>query len=287
MAPRRRAICVGINQYKNFPEATLNGCVNDAQEMASILKTHLGFAQQDITLLTDSKATKSAIMGALREAVAGAARGQYGYVVFSMASHGTQVPDTTGQEPDGLSEAFCPHDLSWNDSTNQWEGTIIDDELRRLFQALPPRVLLEAYLDTCHSGTGLRALASPGALQAPSLRKGRYLPPRGSRVGATPTPPASSKRPLGIARIFMKHRMNHHILWAGCAAEQLSEEDWFNGVAHGAFTYYFSKEMRANPRLPRSELMKRIRADLVAGSPPFLQVPQLETNATGSGVGPR
>ena len=39
----RTALCVGINQYQNFPSANLNGCVNDARDMASLLKGLLGF----------------------------------------------------------------------------------------------------------------------------------------------------------------------------------------------------------------------------------------------------
>ena len=33
----RNALCVGINQYQNFPAANLNGCVNDALNMMSLL----------------------------------------------------------------------------------------------------------------------------------------------------------------------------------------------------------------------------------------------------------
>ena len=35
----RRALCVGINQFKDLPSANwLNGCVNDAQDMVGILR---------------------------------------------------------------------------------------------------------------------------------------------------------------------------------------------------------------------------------------------------------
>ena len=48
---------------------------------------------------------------------------------------------------------------------------ILDDELRDLFVQLPQNVLLEVYLDTCHSGTGLRAI------DMLLDRRPRYLPP--------------------------------------------------------------------------------------------------------------
>ena len=37
-----RALCVGINLFKNYPQSTLHGCVNDANDMASVLKAYLG-----------------------------------------------------------------------------------------------------------------------------------------------------------------------------------------------------------------------------------------------------
>jgi len=37
MSSSRKALCVGINQFKNYPNAALQGCVNDAKA-ASINK---------------------------------------------------------------------------------------------------------------------------------------------------------------------------------------------------------------------------------------------------------
>ena len=34
----KRAICVGINKFARYPQFTLNGCVNDAKDMAAYLK---------------------------------------------------------------------------------------------------------------------------------------------------------------------------------------------------------------------------------------------------------
>jgi len=51
------------------------------------------------------------------------------------------------------------------------------------------------------------------------------------------------------------------------------------GDYHGAFTYFFCKEMRAcQNKLSRSELLKNVRADLKQGK--YDQVPQLESQAT-------
>lgn len=153
--PGRKALCVGINKFQNYPSATLRGCVPDAENMTLLLEKLLGFASSDITTLVDSKATKANIMAGLKEMVKGAVDGKYSYLVFSLSSHGTQVPDLSGDEPDRADEAFCPHDLA--QKGDKWDPNhiIADDELRDLFVQLPKGVLLEVYLDTCHSGTGL------------------------------------------------------------------------------------------------------------------------------------
>jgi len=30
----KRALCVGINKFANYPQFALNGCINDAKDMA-------------------------------------------------------------------------------------------------------------------------------------------------------------------------------------------------------------------------------------------------------------
>ena len=59
---QRTALCVGINRYQNFPQASLSGCVQDAQDMASLLKDMLGFEASNICLMTDESATKANIL---------------------------------------------------------------------------------------------------------------------------------------------------------------------------------------------------------------------------------
>jgi len=167
----KRALCVGINNFKNFPSAALRGCVNDANDMEKLLKNLLGFQAVDIVKLTDTKATKTNIMKNLKEMVHGAKSGKYSHIIFTMSSHGTQVPDLSGDEPDRVDEAFCPNDLAQNGDDWDSNHIIVDDELRDLFIQIPEDVVLEVYLDTCHSGTGLKAIDLLFGRQT------RYIPP--------------------------------------------------------------------------------------------------------------
>jgi uncharacterized caspase-like protein len=269
MASNRRALCVGINNFKNYPSSALQGCVNDAHDMASVLKDFLGFTDKDMTILTDAQATKQNIMGNLQKMVADAKKGLYSYLVFSLSSHGTQVPDTSGDEPDRADEAFCPHDLA--QAGNQWDPNhvIIDDELHDLFVQLPGNVLLEVYLDTCHSGTGLRAIdmlmdRKPCYLSLPSLEAFKQV---------------EGCRSRGLHQALLEKGLVHHILWAGCRADQTSADAHIGGSWHGAFTYYFCKELRAGKnKVSRKNLLTKVRKDLTAGH--YTQTPQLECQAT-------
>jgi len=269
MASNRKALCVGINVFKNLPGATLQGCVNDAHDMATLLKDLLGFKTADITILTDSQATKANIMKNLTSMVADAKAGKYSYLVFSWSSHGTQVPDTSGDEPDRADEAFCPHDLAQKGNVWDPKYIIVDDELHDLFVKLPKNVLLEVYLDTCHSGSGLRAI------DMLLDRRPRYLPPPSLEAFQK----VDGRRSRGLHQALLEKQLVHHILWAGCRADQTSADALIGRSWHGAFTYYFCKEMRAcKNKLSRSEVLKKVRADLKKGH--YSQIPQLECEAT-------
>jgi len=270
----RRALCVGVNVYKNLPSATLHGCVNDVTSMKGLLKDFLGFQDADIVALADAQATKAAIMQNLKDMVAGAKAGKYAYLVFSMSSHGTQVPDVSGDETsDHADEAFCPTDLAQKGNVWDPDHVIVDDELHDLFVQIPSSVLLEVYLDTCHSGTGLRDIdLAPG-------RKPRYLPPPSMEAFLK----VRGKQSRGVWDRLREKGLPHQILWAACRDNQTSADAYIGGAYHGAFTYYFEKEMRAcQNKLSRNAVLAKVRADLMNGH--YSQVPQLECPATDKGA---
>lgn len=261
----KSALCVGINHFKHYPGSALQGCVNDARDMAGVLKDLLGFKSRDITLLTDAQATKAAILKHLKAMVDRARAGQAGHLVFSLSSHGTQVPDKNGDEPDKADEAFCPHDLA--QAGDEWDpGHIItDDELHDLFSALPEEVVLEVFLDTCHSGTGLKAV------DLLLDRKPRYLPPPSFAAFAG----LEGRQAGGLYRGFLDRGVTRHILWAACRSDQTSADAHIANGWHGAFTYFFCRELRTSKnQISRAELLAKVRAGLKTAH--YAQVPQLE-----------
>ncbi|MFN7899599.1 MAG: caspase domain-containing protein [Synechococcaceae cyanobacterium] len=268
----RRALCVGINQFQNYPGSNLQGCVNDANQMIGVLKKFLGFTDADIKRLTDAQATKAAIMAELKAMVKGAQAGKYSYLVFSLSSHGTQIPDRHHDEPDNYDEAFCPTDLAAKNGQWDLNHIILDDELHDLFAQVPDNVLVEVYLDTCHSGTGLRLL------DLMPDRRPRYLAPPSVQAAER----VQNLVPRGLQQRMTERVAKNVILWAACRANQTSSDAYIDGAYHGAFTYYWVKEITAaNNKISRKDLLKKVNQDT---SKPYSQDAQLECPATQRGV---
>jgi hypothetical protein len=272
----RRALCVGINKFRNYPERALKGCVNDSKDISLLLKQSFGFEDTDITILNDAQATKENIMKNLVDMVQGATSGQYNYIFFSLSTHGTQIPDgDDGDEPDHADEAFVPYDIMADSTGLQWDlnHIIVDDELRELFAQLPQHTLLEVFLDTCHSGTGIKGF------DFLLDRMPRYLPPP-SFEGFNQVLELQNH---GLREGLLEKGLHNHVLWAACKPNQTSSDAFFAVEEgwHGAFTYYFCRiSNKSNARPTRREVINTVRKAL---KPRFEQVPQLECDSTHKG----
>ena len=105
------ALCIGINDYPGT-ESDLSGCVNDAHDWSAMLAAR-GYA---VRQMFDGEATKAAMVQAMGELIGAARNGDS--VVITYSGHGTWVPDTSGDEPDGRDEGLCPHDIGEGSTTN-------------------------------------------------------------------------------------------------------------------------------------------------------------------------
>lgn len=174
-----RALLIGCTEYPRVladglvTEATyrtkirLAGCANDVDLMRSELIRRFAAKEADITTLVgwsqtrpDANPTRARIVREL-EALAARTYAPDDLVVIHYAGHGVQVPDQSGDEPDGLDEAWFVADSSGTRSEG-FTGTILDDELGawiRRIRARGPRVWLIS--DCCHAATGMR-LAEAG-----------------------------------------------------------------------------------------------------------------------------
>lgn len=158
--PRRTALCVGIDRYRDQP---LQGCVADARSWGTALE-RLDFR---VSYLTDGAATREAIVGALRRQVREARPGDV--LVFQYAGHGTQLPDLDSDESDGYDEALVPFDYTSG-------ALLLDDDLRLELDRLPAGVAMTLFMDCCHAGTNSR-FAPPIRARLRADERVRWLRP--------------------------------------------------------------------------------------------------------------
>ena len=89
----------------------------------------------------NERATKANILRRLQSTLEQAEAGDV--VVFYFSGHGSQIRDRDGDElTDRLDELVCTYDMDWERQTY-----ILDDELDALFDAVPPEILLEVFVD--------------------------------------------------------------------------------------------------------------------------------------------
>lgn len=261
----RKALTIGINQYQFFPHYALRGCINDTKSMTSMLKQYLNFKDSDITVLQDTEATKENIFKNIDSLIKKSQDGECDYIVIHLAAHGTQIPDITGDETEDLKdEVFTTYNLNVDEGS--WSlGTVIDDDdFGKKLSAIPEKCLCEVYLDTCHSGSGLRLLSLD---EVP-----RYIPPPDETNRELTSRPVETH---GLADTLKEEGMPPNIvLMTGCQSDQTSSDAKIENDYHGAFTWNLCNEIsKSNNQLSRHELMKNIRN---AMRDRWRQIPQLE-----------
>lgn len=268
----KRAVLIGINKYQ-IPGADLNGCVNDVKNLSGALKTYYGFADKDITTLTDLQATKKAIQAAIKKLIAGGKKGDV--LLLHYSGHGANVPDDNGDEADTRDEILCPTDLDWKD-------TLRDDWIRKALNKLRKGVNLTVIMDCCHSGTITRAIAPPNAprrerflpcpLDLMATESGRKL--RGTVRGQLGKAPRGRRRKSDVV-----HADIQEMLITGCRDTQTSADARIGGSFNGALTYYLVDSIKeAKGQLTYRELHQRTVAKLKQNE--YDQVPQLEGQRT-------
>jgi metacaspase-1 len=203
------ALLAGINDYDQSP---LQGCLNDVENMRKLLTECCGFSVMSIKTLKNEQSTKERILKELDFMVRNAQEGDH--LVFHFSGHGSQVPDTSGDETDGMDEILCPYDFGWRS-----EHYIADDELRSICSGLADGATLDVILDSCHSGTGLREMdGTPKCIPYPGPMPIKMPVPRG---------------------ILQDHDYPNVALWAGCRSDQTSADAYINNQHQGAMTWAF------------------------------------------------
>lgn len=248
----KKALCIGINDYPGT-QSDLAGCINDANDWAAELGSR-GFA---VTRMLDSQVTHAAMTAAINSLIHGAIEGDT--LVITYSGHGTWVPDSSGDEPDGRDEALCPYDIGS-------AGPLLDDQIRQMFAARASGVRILLLSDSCHSGSVTKGDDSD--LDAGAARA-RFLPLEAWMPSAEL--PVATARP--VALVSGLRRSGGDLLLAGCLDTEYSYDTSFQGRANGAFTYYALKTLREKKPATYAAWFKAIRSYLPSNRLP--QSPQI------------
>jgi len=164
--PKGSSLHIGLNRvdpthYVGW-KGELVACENDARDMETIAKGQ-GFATQ--SLLTKA-ATSTALLDAIEKAAKGLVEDDFFLLTYS--GHGGQINDVNKSEPDGLDETWVLYDRE-----------LVDDELYAMWSRFRPGVRVFVLSDSCHSGTGTKAMF---------LNPAPFLPHLETRVRASTGP---------------------------------------------------------------------------------------------------
>lgn len=158
---QKRALIVAIGDY---PETGGWSKLSSARDIPYVKQAlfRQGFEESNISVLSDSEATRAGIENAMKKLLADCKKGDI--VVIHFSSHGEQIEDDNGDEVDGLDEAIVAYDaVAPSKSTDYGKDTIgyFRDDLfgryvKQLRGQLGSQGDLVVFMDACHSGSGTR-----------------------------------------------------------------------------------------------------------------------------------
>jgi len=258
----KKALLVGINTYEKLPfysnvlgrqVTNLKGSVNDVNSMKRLLVSQYGFRAVDVQVLTNSQATRNAVLNAFeRWLIHGTKEGDLAFFYFS--GHGTQIPDQNGDEDDGMDEALCPYDLVPVGAGSAAETrAILDDEMGVLLRRLKGRDVV-VFVDACHSGTMTRSIggAAVSHLEETPAAAPKYLP-----VELTQSRPRGKSFPSVIPR--QNDIPGDQIFISSSRENQVSLEIALDEGFHGALTSAIVEGMARKTDMTYVELYEYAR----------------------------
>lgn len=254
--PRKLALLVGINKYRDAP---LQGCVTDTYLQKQLLIHRFGFNPKDILTLTDEQATRQGILTAFEEHLIKQAK-PGDVVVYHYSGHGAKVGDPDCDvSPDCTTTTFVPVD-SVLPKEFPSQGGVVQDIMGRTLFLLMSALKTEnvtAVLDSCYSGGGtrgnfrVRSRGGGSQLQAVATEQD-YQQQWLGRLNLSPEE-FKRRRRLGVAK---------GVVIASTKRDQEAADTPFNGFSAGAFTYLMTQYLwqqtssesfaRAIPNIARS-----------------------------------
>lgn len=192
-----RALLVGVGKYALSAQGRdidLPGIDLDIDMMRQV-SNHLGFQSHQIKVLLDEEATLANIERALQEWLVDGVEAN-DQTLFYFSGHGSQTPDTNGDEADGSDEVLTTFDMGVTRQNGRATLTnvLVDDRLQQLLAMIPSRRVL-MLVDACHSGTSYKNLThlnrhqyqadALGAVSVPKIFQYDEMPATAGEAGYT------------------------------------------------------------------------------------------------------
>ena len=276
-AAKLHALLIGVNYRGADPNIPpLDGAVADAEGLYRLMTGPLGIPQEQIRILTETHATRGAILSQIQEwLVAGTAPGDDVFLMF--AGHGVQVPNPLGDQaadPDkrqesapraevdlfgqrrsslNLSEALVPYDTRMDVPGKAIDNLILDTEIYQLLTQLDGR-RVTLWLDNCHAGGATRDLG-PSRFRPRQLT----LPWAVAETQVTGVPTGRLRGIRGFGRVAEKQEAPYRYFAAAHYFQKANETD-----GHGLFTLALTQLLRAKPqaRYTNAQIIAAVRNSL-------------------------
>lgn len=254
------ALLIGIDQYKVL--RPLHGAVNDVESMRIALLGQYAVPPERISVLTDERATRRAILTKFQRFLIENPDIHYGdQMLIQFCGHGSRMRDPTGMSPNLYCESLVPYDGRTPDVPDIPDRTIAA-LLNQLAEAKGNNITL--ILDCCHAGSMSRGHAESPLLDIPastSIRgvdtDTRPLPvdldatilSRSSHLGSWGAGVPQSTRGTMTQGWSLSPT---HVLLAACRDKEVAHERREHGVAlgdcwYGAFSYALIEALSQTP----------------------------------------
>lgn len=143
-----KAILFGINDYASISD--LRGCENDVESIKKLLMESCGFKEANIHSFTNEDVVKSTIEREFAWLAEGTGPGDR--LVFHYSGHGSYTASESSDKT--IDELICLYDMDWDNP----DSFIRDTDLGKLTRTVNTGARLTVILDSCHSGSGTRAV---------------------------------------------------------------------------------------------------------------------------------
>lgn len=215
-----KALLIAVDDYEDPNVSDLKGTLFDACSVRRVLIQKYGFADSNVSVLANSKATEAGIRTAF-EGFQNQVSSEDDAVIF-YAGHGAQIPDNNKDEADRMDETIVPHDSYRGQG---WEKIrdIRDDDLGRYFDNIAANAKsLSVIFDSCHSGTATRSALRPRFLdRGISVSNSLAIAEKTFESVETPRP--------------------NFVFISSASFNQTAKEIYRNGQSRGAFTTAFTE----------------------------------------------